>query len=405
MANERWNSPFNRTIAFFLFRKHFTELNDVYWAHVPASNTIEKKALEALGTTDASPLQYFLISDEDDRRVASTYQEWKTNYRDFSNYTRLNMIMLLSSCFETYLRTVVSLSFESKPGVLINSPDAVDGWFLLRNSKAYGEFGSNTYQFSDVIDSICRGDWNSRAAAFEKYFGKIPLSDAEIDELDDLRKKRNLLGHYFGREKSIYEAPLIFEPTPVQRVSHDKLIKFFRTVFQAAEKIDSYLHRNYIGSYDIMKYFSVHSENHGDPNATVGDQSKELQQMLGRLNLPRLSMEYYRNIVSYMLIENKDDSFRYTKKACIATIQRLLKLHNIMLNVEGRNIPFTEYHFQLFSNVYSARSNPQYSKKYNRGGKTEYFFSLDLINLIVEEIKANPSEVIQNLQAKKKAQS
>lgn len=130
MANERWNSPFPHTIAFVLFKEHFTELNHVYWAHVPAASTIEKKALEALKSEDADPKRYFLIPDKDDRRIPKTYAQWKSFYREFSNYTRLNMLMLLSSCFETYLRTIVSLSLESKPGVIIKAPDAVDGWLL-----------------------------------------------------------------------------------------------------------------------------------------------------------------------------------------------------------------------------------------------------------------------------------
>lgn len=259
MANERWNSPFPHTIAFVLFKEHFTELNYVYWAHVPAASTIEKKALEALKSEDADPKRYFLIPDKDDRRISKTYAQWKSFYREFSNYTRLNMLMLLSSCFETYLRTIVSLSLESKPGIIIKAPDAVDGWFLFRKNSNYGNYGSKDYQFLEEIGSVCQGDWNSRANAYIKYFGNMPLSATEISELDDLRQKRNLVGHYFGREKQKYEAPLFFEPSPVQRISHDKLIKYFNVVYEAVEKIDRHLHQNYIGSYDVMKFFYIHN--------------------------------------------------------------------------------------------------------------------------------------------------
>ena len=124
---DRWQSPFPYTLAFNLFRQHITELNKVYWAFVPASNTIKKAAKKELATDDADPKTYFLIPDEDDRRVAPTFSEWKADFKSFENYTRLNMIMLISSCFETYLRTVVSLAFESKPGVIIMCPDSVDG--------------------------------------------------------------------------------------------------------------------------------------------------------------------------------------------------------------------------------------------------------------------------------------
>ena len=39
----RWKSPLPYTLAFNLFKKHYTELNEIYWAFVPASNTIKKE--------------------------------------------------------------------------------------------------------------------------------------------------------------------------------------------------------------------------------------------------------------------------------------------------------------------------------------------------------------------------
>ena len=152
--NERWQSPYPHTIAYNLFIKHFTELNDVYWAHVPAASTIEKKAFQELGSEDADPKKYFLVRDEDDRRISATYKDWKEKYREFSNYTRLSMLMLLSSCFETYLRTIVALAIESKPGVIIDCPDAVDGVSLLKSKNGYGDANSKDYPFSSIIDDI-----------------------------------------------------------------------------------------------------------------------------------------------------------------------------------------------------------------------------------------------------------
>ena len=59
MANERWNSPFPWSIPYHLFQKHFTELNEIYWAHVPAANTIEKTTLAALGSSKEDPKKFF----------------------------------------------------------------------------------------------------------------------------------------------------------------------------------------------------------------------------------------------------------------------------------------------------------------------------------------------------------
>lgn len=403
MANERWNSPFSHTIAFVLFKEHFTELNNVYWAHVPAASTIEKKALDALKSEDADPKLYFLIPDKDDRRMAQTYGQWKTLYREFSNYTRLNMVMLLSSCFETYLRTIVSLSLESKPGIIIKAPNAVDGWFLFRNNQEYGNYGSKEYQFLEEINSVCQGDWNSRSNAYIKHFGSIPLTAEEISGLDDLRQKRNLVGHYFGREKQQYEAPLFFEPSPVQRISHGKLIKYFNLVYDVVVKIDKHLHQNYVGSYDVMKYYYIHSENQGTIDNSAGDQAKELQKLLGGLGFSPAGAEYYRNIVTYTLIEDEDDTCRYTRKACIAAIRRRLKELNISLQREGHPIAFSKYHFWLFSNAFGFRGNSEYCKKYVRRGKAEFFYSAKAIDLIVSQIQANPATVIINLQTQKNA--
>lgn len=402
MANERWNSPFPHTIAFVLFKEHFTELNNVYWAHVPAASTIEKKALESLKSEDADPKLYFLIPDKDDRRMAQTYSQWKSFYRDFSNYTRLNMVMLLSSCFETYLRTIVSLSLESKPGIIIKAPDAVDGWFLFRKNRDYGNYGSKDYQFVEEINSVCQGDWNSRANAYIKFFESIPLSEKEISELDDLRQKRNLVGHYFGREKQKYETPLFFEPSPVQRISHEKLIKYFNTVYAAVVKIDKHLHRDYIGSYDVMKYFYIHSESQDTFDTSAGEQAKELQKLLGGLGFSPAGAEYYRNIITYTLIEDEDDTCRYNQKACITAIRRRLKELNVSLQREEYPIAFSKYHFRLFSKSFAFRENSEYCKKYVRRGKTEYFYSAKAIDLIISKIQANPSTVISNLQTQRR---
>ena len=166
---------------------------------------------KALGNDDADPKTFFLICDEDDRRVAPTFGEWKADFSEFSSYSRLNMVMLLSSCLETYLRTVISNAFESKPGVIIMCPDSVDGVFLLKNKNGYGNSNDKNYQFSQEIDEICRGDWNKRFSAFEKYFGKLPVSiTRKITDLNGLRIARNNIGHYLGRTRVDYSAPLLF---------------------------------------------------------------------------------------------------------------------------------------------------------------------------------------------------
>ena len=55
MEDVRWKSPFPYTLAFNLFKKHFTELNEAYWAFVPANNTIKALAKKQLHKDSDDP--------------------------------------------------------------------------------------------------------------------------------------------------------------------------------------------------------------------------------------------------------------------------------------------------------------------------------------------------------------
>lgn len=236
MNNVRWESPFPYSLAFNLFKQHFEEINRSYWAFVPAANTIKSFAKKNLHDDSADPKSFFLIPDEEDRRMAPTYGEWKIDFSEYVNYSRLNIIMLLSSCFETYLRTVVSLSFESKPGVIINCQDAVDGAALLKRDIMYGNMNDKAYRFGELIEEVCRGEWTNRFYAFQKYFGKLPSKLLDLTkDLDELRVTRNNLGHYFGRRKDEYSAPIDFEPIETIRISHERILKYFKLIYAAAK--------------------------------------------------------------------------------------------------------------------------------------------------------------------------
>lgn len=389
MANERWVSPFPHTIPYLLFVEHFTELNNIYWAHVPAKNTIEKKAFDALKSMEEDPKKYFLIRDEDDRRLPLTYKEWKANYRNFDVYTRLNMLMLLSSCFETYFRTIISFAFESKPGVIIDSPDSKDGIFLLKSKRNYGVLGSQEYKFSDQVESICTGMWQSRVANFNKYFGAFPISDADILLIDEMRRKRNSVGHYFGRNKDDYEAPLSFFPEPIEPISHEKLLKYFKLVHKIVSDLDVYLKNNYLGSYDIIKYYFKCVENGIITGKNVGDHARELRKLLGSLGMRIVDANYYRNLIAYVSLVDEKNAYIYGKRASAKIVKDRLKECGVSLMIEERTIVFNERVFSTIINYYSIKDDSDYCEKRGQE-KYELFFSEKAIDYIVEKIIENP---------------
>lgn len=131
---------------------------------------------------------------------------------------------------------MVSLSFESKPGVIINCQDAVDGAALLKRDIMYGNMNDKSYRFGEVIEEVCRGEWANRFCAFQKYFGKLPPQLLDLSkDLDELRVTRNNLGHYFGRRKDVYSAPIDFEPIETTRISHERILKYFKLIYSAAK--------------------------------------------------------------------------------------------------------------------------------------------------------------------------
>ncbi len=398
MADERWVNPFNYSMAYVLFMKHFTELNKIYWAHIPARNTIQKQ-VKVAQNEEKNILDFFIVRDEDDRRVASTYSDWIKDYNDFDNYTRLNMLMLLSSSFETYLRTIVSLAVESKPGLLLKCPNAIDGIFLLRQNSNYGDFNDKNYQFNDIIDEVCSGSWQKRVDSYKKYFLIAPdFLLNNISELDELRQKRNMVGHYFGRTKQQYEIPILLQPQPAIRVSHEKLLKYFSVVHKTVKSIDKHLLEQFIGSYDVLKFYKLNLSG-TLVNADPGAHAKALQKYLGKAGLKPVGSEYYKNLLFYYNLKDKDEQCRYSSKVCIKEIKKILNEAGVVLYSNGNRISFNSFCFSLFSKKYGFKDNKELCVKYT-GSSTYFLYSTKTIELIVEKIKECPEKIIDNLNNK-----
>lgn len=405
MGNVRWESPFPYSLAFNLFKQHFEEINRSYWAFVPAANTIKSFAKKTLLKDNADPKTFFLIPDEEDRMVAPTYGEWKNNFSEYVNYSRLNIIMLLSSCFETYLRTVISLSFESKPGVIINCRDAVDEAALLKKDIMYGNMNDKSYRFGEVIEEVCRGEWAKRFCAFQKYFGKLPSELLDLtQDLDELRVTRNNLGHYFGRRKDEYSAPIDFEPKETTRISHERILKYLRLIYLAAKMIDDYLYKNIIGSYDIIKKY-FYSLSNGEILATPQDSDAyQLRKLCGRHDLLYAGKKYYDELVTYCktnYVESETDCI-FTRNRCIREINRRLKESGTELLYDGQSVPFNTSSFKVLlakENLYDKENYSQRKTDNNR--QVQYLYSLALIDYVTKKLESNSNSIMETLKGQK----
>lgn len=299
MSDIRWNSPFQHSFAYSLFEQHFTELNKLYWANVPASSTIEKKAMQFNISGKYKPIDFFLISDENEHRIAPNFDEWKNNYREFLNFTRLNMLLSLTSCFEIYMRSIISLAFESSPGIIWGKKEILDGAKMLKNGKTYYTYNENTYPFYKYVDSICKGTWTSRLEKYKHFFITAP-SDIFInsEKLDSLRKLRNDIAHYYGRQKNKYETPILLKSEPATRVTHERLIKFFDIIHMTAKTMDIHLYKEYIGSYEVLKYYIIHQPSQVQHHP-ADMKAKWLQKELGHAGAHTVGTNYYKDLLIY----------------------------------------------------------------------------------------------------------
>ena len=162
------------------------------------------------------------------------------------------------------------------------------------------EYNITTYPFYKYIEEIVVGQWNKRVIRYKEIFGNIPkILDSNLGDLEKLRILRNNIAHYFGRDKKVYENPILFEKEPIIRVSHERLLKYFKLIYDVVDSIDTHLYKNYVGSYDILKCYVLHKREIENKNMAVGEKAKWLQKLIGHGLLMPVGAQYYKDLMKY----------------------------------------------------------------------------------------------------------
>ena len=68
--------------------------------------------------------------------------------------------------------------------------------------------------------------------------------------------------------------------------------------------------------------------------------------------------------------------------------------------VNGEAKRFNSSHFRLFCQYFEIKNNPKLCYTYKISSQPQYSYSLQTIDFIVEEIKKDPENIIQNLKEK-----
>lgn len=89
-------------------------------------------------------------------------------------------------------------------------------------------------------------------------------------------------------------------------------------------------------------------------------------------------------------IQDPNQTHPHNMKSCIHIIKKRLAREKI-------EVPINRYTFQLFVSYYGLKSNEKFCYVYKRSSNPLYSYSQQAIDLIVDEIKKDPKNIIQNL--------
>lgn len=223
-----------------------------------------------------------------------TIRDWSNSYNLFFNWVVLNELLALSSYFETYISSIVALSFESDPGLLIGCPHSVDGIMVLKQNKKL-----SISDFKQRIADCTRGDWNSRISNLQSLFMAVPQSMIDgLSELEKMRNLRNKVGHAFGRDIEESRKYSVTKITEMEKLKVSTFLKYQKLIRAIACDLDIFLMERHIGNFQpLFHYHILYEEIKGLNND--GERMVALKKSIGTNVNELYSKDFCRWVVAY----------------------------------------------------------------------------------------------------------
>ena len=286
----RWTSIRENSWPYQVFKKHTQELNKMMWANGPAVKLVYEQLKNNGAVWEDKASKHFDFPVKDGSEIYTDLKDWSDSFNQFQNWTNLNGLMAVTSNFETYITSVLSLALESDPGLIYKSSKSVDGMSLIKS-------GAHKFPFEkEIIIGITKGDWNARISALGKYFDFVPLSiSSNISELEKIRTLRNKVGHAFGRDIENSRINEVKETLPIEKLTTANFIKIRKLIWQCVSELDRYLLDNHIGEFQIIKYYhSIEPE----LNGTQDNKAMVFKKKIGKFG-DLSGKKYCRGLVDY----------------------------------------------------------------------------------------------------------
>ncbi len=287
----RWKHALPHTGPYLVFKKYYEELNRYYWASF-AAFPLTYKGMSKMGYTWQSNPDTTLNLPKHNH-CFKTLRDWAKAYDALQVWSRLNVVISLASILETYIDSVCGLAIESNPGILINSSKNIDGVRLLKTKRLDYKIVEN------AVHDISKGTWLQRRKAFDALFGGHPTEwDSYMTDLENLRKKRNSVGHAFGRDiikARRYEESI---PLPLDGIKQEKLLHYFDITLKTAIAIDQYLLDNHIGEYQALFSFHIFYNHNKSKKWDDKSMAKEFRKYFSKSGSP-LGKQFFVDLVEF----------------------------------------------------------------------------------------------------------
>lgn len=282
---QRWSSQEHKTWQFEIYKKYNKELTDMLIAF-KASKKFTYKQLTVLGGTfPASADDYFNFDDPTHVGNFKTIKDWSNTYNNLSKWIYLNALVAITSNFELYLSSIIKLSLDSDPGLIVGDSQAIDGMKLKKHNK-------NKINYDQYVIGCVKGTWDSRLKNLENLFNtKFEIISNNLSQLEHMRSTRNDIAHAFGRSLKETENHEVLNPLALPNMTFEKLLNYQIILFKITETIDSYLLKNHIGQYQIVLYYYLWLQKN--------KRSNNFRKDLGRFRNRATKKEYVKDLKEY----------------------------------------------------------------------------------------------------------
>lgn len=289
---DRWKPREKSTWVFWVFKKHNIELLRMYTAF-ETSRRFTYSNLGKVAKWDDQPTKHFPFVRPLGYDQFDDIRDWSCAFNDLENWLNLNALVAISSNLETYMATVIPLALSSDVGALYGTTKKIDGIQILKHGHA------KAFDFEQHVVACTKGDWSSRLAAYERYFGRSPkYFSTNISALERIRTLRNTVAHSFGRDIEASRDQHQVKTLPIEKLSRDGLLSLQKVVWQMAKAIDVHLHQFHIGEYQALAFYhrlcpSLRHDLHSSMRAI------ELKKRIGHFGTTPAGKEYCKGLVQY----------------------------------------------------------------------------------------------------------